>query len=32
MFPIIDVAGAPRERGRQHGARARERIARSIAN
>jgi len=32
MFPIIDVAGAPRERGRKHGARARERIARSIAN
>lgn len=32
MFPIIDVSGTPRERGRQYGARARDRIARSLVN
>src|SRR3954467_12175073 len=31
MFPIIDIAGNPRERGRAHGVKARERIERSIA-
>jgi isopenicillin-N N-acyltransferase-like protein len=32
MFPIIDVAGAPRERGIAYGKRAADRIARSIEN
>src|SRR5262249_39772507 len=32
MFPIIDVAGTPRERGRRYGTLARVRIARSIVN
>ena len=31
MFPIIDIAGAPRERGRQYGFAARGRILHSIA-
>jgi len=31
MFPIVEVTGSPRERGRIHGAAARARIARSIA-
>ncbi len=31
MFPIIEVAGSPFERGRTHGSLARERIDRSIA-
>lgn len=31
MFPIIEVQGGPRERGRIHGARAKARIERSIA-
>jgi isopenicillin-N N-acyltransferase-like protein len=30
MFPIIDVSGSSRERGRQYGGRARSRIVRSI--
>jgi isopenicillin-N N-acyltransferase-like protein len=30
MFPLIDIHGSPRERGRQYGGHARERIARSI--
>lgn len=32
MFPVIDVHGSPFERGRQHGAQARERVERSLAN
>jgi isopenicillin-N N-acyltransferase-like protein len=32
MFPIIDVAGTPGERGRQYGAAARAQVARSLAN
>jgi isopenicillin-N N-acyltransferase-like protein len=32
MFPVIEVAGAPFERGRLHGARARDRVGRSLAN
>jgi isopenicillin-N N-acyltransferase-like protein len=32
MFPLIDLNGSPAERGRQHGAAARERVARSLAN
>lgn len=31
MFPIVEVTGTPRERGRLHGSRARARIDRSIA-
>lgn len=31
MFPVIDVNGSARERGRLHGAAARQRVARSIA-
>ena len=31
MFPLIDVSGAPRERGRTHGAQARKRVEHSIA-
>jgi len=31
MFPIIEVQGTPRERGRIHGAQARARIERSVA-
>ena len=31
MFPIIETTGSPRERGRIHGAAARDRIGRSIA-
>jgi len=30
MFPIIDTSGAPRDRGRQYGGHARDRILRSI--
>jgi isopenicillin-N N-acyltransferase-like protein len=32
MFPVIEVAGKPFERGRQYGERARARVERSIAN
>lgn len=32
MFPLIEVSGSARERGRQHGQKARARIERSIAN
>lgn len=32
MFPIVDVSGAPRERGEIHGSRARQRIERSVAS
>ena len=32
MFPIIELRGAPFERGRIHGMRARERVERSLAN
>jgi isopenicillin-N N-acyltransferase-like protein len=32
MFPVINVAGGPYERGRQYGLQARERIHRSIAS
>jgi isopenicillin-N N-acyltransferase-like protein len=32
MFPIVTVAGTPRERGRQYGAQARDRIELSIAS
>ena len=32
MFPIIATAGAPRERGRQYGTQARDRIQHSIAS
>lgn len=32
MFPIITITGAPRERGRQYGAQARDRIQHSIAS
>src|SRR5688572_7549269 len=32
MFPVIDVSGGAFERGRQHGAQARERVERSLAN
>lgn len=32
MFPVIEVSGAPFERGRQHGERAKERVERSLAN
>jgi len=32
MFPIIDVAGTPFERGRMHGEQARERVERSIGS
>ena len=31
MFPIVDIAGAPHDRGRQYGALARDRIHHSIA-
>ncbi len=31
MFPIIEVEGSPRNRGQQHGAKARKRIGRSVA-
>jgi isopenicillin-N N-acyltransferase-like protein len=31
MFPLIEVSGSARERGQQHGAQAKARIARSIA-
>jgi len=31
MFPLIELSGSARERGQQHGAQARARIARSIA-
>lgn len=31
MFPLIEVSGTARERGQQHGAQAKARIARSIA-
>ncbi len=31
MFPLIEVSGSPRERGRQHGLQAKARVARSIA-
>lgn len=31
MFPLIEVSGSARERGQQHGERAKARIARSIA-
>ena len=30
MFPILDIHGSPRERGRQYGGHARERIVKSI--
>jgi isopenicillin-N N-acyltransferase-like protein len=32
MFPVIEASGAPFERGRLHGARARDRVERSLAN
>jgi isopenicillin-N N-acyltransferase-like protein len=32
MFPLIEVSGSARERGQQHGLRAKPRIERSIAN
>lgn len=32
MFPVIDVRGAPFERGRAHGERARTRVERSLSN
>ena len=32
MFPVIDVSGAPFERGRLHGELARERVERSLGN
>ena len=32
MFPVLDLAGAARERGRLHGSLARSRVERSIAN
>lgn len=32
MFPVIEIAGSPFERGRQHGERARSRVERSLAN
>jgi isopenicillin-N N-acyltransferase-like protein len=32
MFPVIDLQGAPFERGRGHGERARERVERSLAS
>ncbi|HEX5611668.1 MAG TPA: C45 family peptidase [Burkholderiales bacterium] len=32
MFPVIDVAGAPFERGQMHGKLARDRVERSLAN
>ena len=31
MFPIVEISGSPRERGRAHGTKARARIDRSIA-
>ncbi len=31
MFPLIEISGSARERGQQHGAQAKARIARSIA-
>ncbi len=31
MFPIIEIAGSPRNRGRIHGSQARDRIERSVA-
>src|SRR4051812_8858074 len=31
MFPLIEISGSPRERGRQYGAAARERILHSVA-
>jgi len=31
MFPLIEISGSARERGRRHGARAKARVARSIA-
>ena len=31
-FPVVDVAGSPFERGRQHGERARDRVALSLKN
>ena len=31
MFPIIEVEGSPRNRGQQHGVKARKRIDRSVA-
>lgn len=31
LFPLVEVSGAPRERGRQYGRQARDRIRRSIA-
>jgi isopenicillin-N N-acyltransferase-like protein len=30
-FPLVEVSGAPVERGRQHGRQARERVAKSVA-
>jgi isopenicillin-N N-acyltransferase-like protein len=32
MFPVIELKGTPHERGRRHGALARERVERSVAN
>jgi len=32
MFPLIEVSGSARERGQQHGLRAKSRIERSVAN
>jgi isopenicillin-N N-acyltransferase-like protein len=32
MFPILDVAGSPFERGRKHGEQARSRVERSLQN
>ena len=31
MFPLIDLAGRARERGRQYGAQAADRVRRSVA-
>jgi hypothetical protein len=31
LFPLVEVAGPPRERGRQYGRKARDRVRRSIA-
>ena len=32
MFPVIELSGAPYERGKMHGSKARERVERSLAN
>jgi isopenicillin-N N-acyltransferase-like protein len=32
MFPVLELSGAPFERGRLHGAQARDRVGRSLAN